>query len=348
MKHVISGNKTIYLLLCLIFISLTINIFKSYTIYKLEKSIKIIDNNEIALTLDEEESNDFPKKDENYDIRSIECTNGVIGSWDLVNWKFIVNTNDSPSTRCVLKFSTSDNEYDGTLVTKKEIITQNNEYDNIVYSDLKNVLLDKTYPIGSIYMTTEDDTVDKVQTKFGGTWVKYSEGTALIGANTEYKVNSNGGLSSVTLNESNLPGHTHSFTATGSVSSTFTGVNANTTTVGEHSHPQYGAQAQAVNSNVRIVLQGDGNFVAYHTTAGAQWSTGTNGNGNGPYRVTTIGLDGTTSTNGNHRHSVTPTGSVSSSFKGTSSNTISCTNCTGNSFSVLNPYKAVYMYKRTA
>ena len=46
-------------------------------------------------------------------------------------------------------------------------------------------------------MSTEDDTVEKVQDKFGGTWVAYSEGRTLIGVGNNgtstYESNSIGG-----------------------------------------------------------------------------------------------------------------------------------------------------------
>ena len=51
-------------------------------------------------------------------------------------------------------------------------------------SNLKSEVINEIYPVGSIYMSTEDDTVDKVQSKFGGTWEKYSQGRTIIGEGT--------------------------------------------------------------------------------------------------------------------------------------------------------------------
>ena len=64
-------------------------------------------------------------------------------------------------------------------------------------------------------MSTEDDTIEKVQNKFGGTWVRYSEDTTLVGykENTN-KVNDTGGSKTVTLTTDNLPSHSHYFSAT--------------------------------------------------------------------------------------------------------------------------------------
>ena len=36
-------------------------------------------------------------------------------------------------------------------------------------SNLKSEVINEIYPVGSIYMSTEDDTIEKVQSKFGGT-----------------------------------------------------------------------------------------------------------------------------------------------------------------------------------
>ena len=67
-------------------------------------------------------------------------------------------------------------------------------------------------------MSTEDDTVEKVQTKFGGTWEKYSQGRTIIGEGTGTDSNglvqtftngSMGGEYTHTLNISEMPSHTH-------------------------------------------------------------------------------------------------------------------------------------------
>ena len=81
----------------------------------------------------------------------------------------------------------------------------------------KNVI-DKIYPVGSIYMSTEDDTIEKVQSKFGGIWEKYSQGRTIIGEGTGTDSNglvqtftngSTGGEYTHTLNISEMPSHTH-------------------------------------------------------------------------------------------------------------------------------------------
>ena len=93
------------------------------------------------------------------------------------------------------------------------ITSMQNQIDNI-----KGEVINEIYPVGSIYMSTEDDTVEKVQSKFGGTWEKYSQGRTLIGEGTGTDSNglvqtftngSTGGEYTHTLNISEMPSHTH-------------------------------------------------------------------------------------------------------------------------------------------
>ena len=72
-------------------------------------------------------------------------------------------------------------------------------------------ILDKAYPIGSIYISIDNTDPSEL---FGGTWETYAEGKTLVGvdsSDTNYNsVNKTGGSSTVTLSVSNLPSHTHS------------------------------------------------------------------------------------------------------------------------------------------
>ena len=111
-------------------------------------------------------------------------------------------------------------------------------------SNLKSEVINEIYPVGSIYMSTEDDTIEKVQSKFGGTWEKYSEGRTLIGDGTDesgyiYQVGQKGGNKSVTLSSSNIP----SLSVTGTTNSTGSGYNIGygvssrtTSSNGNHNH----------------------------------------------------------------------------------------------------------------
>ena len=88
---------------------------------------------------------------------------------------------------------------------------------------LESTIINKIYPIGSIYISETDDTVSDVQTRFGGTWVAYGKGKTLIGAGIGTDANGNSQTFSVSNNSSNLgeykhkltvsemPSHTHTF-----------------------------------------------------------------------------------------------------------------------------------------
>lgn len=96
--------------------------------------------------------------------------------------------------------------------------------------DYQNTRLDKTYPIGSIFETTNYLDVSQVQNVLGGTWEIYGAGRILVGINTSDAnfnlVNKTGGVSSITLSTANLPSHNHSISQ----------LSISTSASGEHSH----------------------------------------------------------------------------------------------------------------
>jgi microcystin-dependent protein len=68
------------------------------------------------------------------------------------------------------------------------------------------------YPVGSIYMSTVST---NPATLLGfGTWVAYGQGRMPISADGTYTAGSTGGSATTTLSTTNLPSHTHSFSAT--------------------------------------------------------------------------------------------------------------------------------------
>ena len=85
-------------------------------------------------------------------------------------------------------------------------------------SSLKEEVINEIYPVGSIYMSTEDDTIEKVQSKFGGIWEKYAQGRTLIGEGTGTDSNglvqtftngSMGGEYTHKLTITEMPSHSH-------------------------------------------------------------------------------------------------------------------------------------------
>ncbi len=184
-------------------------------------------------------------------------------------------------------------------------------------------LLDKMYPVGSIYISTSLSTPAQVGSAIGGTWASYGVGKTLLSSTTSEQT---GGSNTVTLTTDNLPSHSHSFTPLGSVTSTFTGTAVNTSTTGKHSH--------IINNILSWPHVQDGtNHDSYH----AEWS---------PSTITAWSdRTATSTTDGDHYHSVTAEGTVSSTFTGTAGTTGATGKATA--VNVQNPYITVYMYKRT-
>ena len=68
-----------------------------------------------------------------------------------------------------------------------------------------SVMLDKAYPVGSIYMSVNST---NPKTLFGGTWVQLKD-RFLLAAGTTYKAGSTGGEATHTLTASEMPSHNH-------------------------------------------------------------------------------------------------------------------------------------------
>lgn len=114
--------------------------------------------------------------------------------------------------------------------------------------------LNKAWPIGSIYMTMSNQNPADI---IGGTWKQISQGRFIMGAgsidNKTIPSRELGGSNSITLNESNIPMHKHTVTATGNTDAS--GSHQHATSWGEsHGGGRYGHTEE---SNTRRV-QGSG------------------------------------------------------------------------------------------
>ena len=313
-------NKNIMIsFVTIIVLLITLVMSKSYAIYKMQKEFDVIKSQigsftngdvKVAVLVDGKETNEFPSYETNYKIESVECTNGVTGSFDVENWQVTIADMKATSTKCTVSFdSSATNEITPINMSKKDLIALNESITDEFKTNLKKELLNDTYPVGSIYMSTEDDTVEKVQNKFGGTWVKYSNGTTLVGDDgTNFITNDtqkgSGGSSTVTLTTNNLPSHSHVIPEL-SVSS-WTGIHSHTYTL----NLQHSDGGETPNESLTSGLQQGG-------------------------RIRYFGKVDSTS--------ITVYGQ-----KTTASNTTTCTNCSAKSINIQNPYTVVYIYKRTA
>ena len=123
-----------------------------------------------------------------------------------------------------------------------------------------------------------------------------------------------GGAVNSTLSTSNLPSHSHTVTAKGSVSSSFTGSSVTTSSNGAHTHT----------------------LSAYYQNSSIYWAASGSVYG---IRGSEDYVSKTTSSNGAHTHTVTAKGTVSSTFTGSSATTNSVGS--GTSFTNLQPYIVV-------
>ena len=222
----------------------------------------------------------------------------------------------------------------------EDILNNMSEKLNKINEQLNNLnLLDDKYPIGSIYTTTSN--TNPAQT-IGGKWEAYAQGRTLVGmgnnGTTNYsEVSSNGGSSKVTLNTSNIPAHTHTYTPSGTVESTFTGISSTTNSSGSHTH-NLGVYETERETTKRLGLKTEA-WCQENINSGVSCGFA------GRIMVLTSAQKYSYSTSaGSHTHTLTPAGNITSTFKGEQATTSSVGGT--QSFSVQNPYITVYFWKR--
>ncbi len=159
----------------------------------------------------------------------------------LISMLMLVKTmNNSSSLNKTITEKVVDNiDYDASGTVQDKLKILDSRIDNI-----ENSMLDKIYPVGSIYMTTTYSTTEEVTNAIGGEWEKYAQGRTIIGEGTDesgyiYQSGQKGGNKSVTLSSSNIP----SLSVTGTTNSTGNGYsigygssNRTTSSNGDHNH----------------------------------------------------------------------------------------------------------------
>ena len=255
-------------------------------------------------------------------------------------------------------FSSSEVNYDNT----RSNMAANNVQDAVdeLYSCATNfvaiqnqidALTTQIYPVGSIYLSVTDSTAAAVSAKLGGTWEAFGEGRTLVGVKsgdaTFGTVNNNGGNSTVTLEEGNLPAHTHSIpalsgTAQEAGSHSHTGNTLNVTGSVNNGYIMYSDYYgtwghNSVSTSGAFSTYGAGNYNGGWEFVRKETASGSIYHGTTGFQLSTSGKwSGSTSTAPNHTHTVSTTESTSGSTG------------SGTAFSVQNPYVTVYMWKRTA
>ena len=289
-------------------------------------------------------------------------------------------------------------------------------------NSLVNDLLNRVYPVGSIYMSV----VNVSPASFlGGTWQAIEQGRMLMAAGSSWQAGTTGGAAYHTLTVREMPAHDHSAVETaagGHTHGASTGSagahahsgsaleagahahNASTGTAGSHDHASSMGTAGAHDHGGNLRTAGDGghshggttDYAGSHThTRGSMNITGTfegnNDDGDsgksGAFYLTgrefmgangrnmggVIGFDasrswtGSTSTDGSHSHGFSTswagehahslsiasagahTHSVAIAAAGAHTHAITIGKTgSGAAFSILPPYIAVYMWRRTA
>lgn len=243
-----------------------------------------------------------------------------------------------------------------------------NEIDNIIVKldEAEKSIFLNSHPVGSIYMTTNADesTIDKMASKYGGTWEVYARGRNLTGYSSDNSsfntVEKTGGSYNVTLSTSNLPSHSHTISHTHTTPATTissSGAHTHTTpqttisnltytssSAGSHTHGfNTGGKALAQHVRGNTLLEG------YKYAANSGYWNRWNKNGNnvasaGSHTHSLSGNIGAPSlsvgSSGSHSHTVpaVTTNSISTSTSGaTGSNA---------AFSTLDSYIVTYIYKR--
>lgn len=201
-----------------------------------------------------------------------------------------------------------------------------NQTNNLINNQTEMEDLDKRYPVGSIYISVNSTNPG---TLFGGTWQSFAGGRKLVstGSNgtTNYTAsNMTGGAKTVTLSSSTIPSHSHSLTPSGTVTSSFSGSSVTTSSNGSHTHtvPFGNATAEASNYGLPYGITID----VYRD------------------RPLITGRTVDIFTAGAHTHSLTPSGSVTSSFSGKTATTSSVGS--NSAIDIMNPYATVYMWRR--
>ena len=233
-----------------------------------------------------------------------------------------------------------------------EKVVSNIEYGNSSINDIEQRLaelenstlkIDDIYPVGSIYMSTEDDTIEKVQKRFGGTWEVYASGRTLVSAGTytdskgnivTYKAGETGGNASASNIDIN---HTHTYDKTSS---------GTYNTVISHSHSTNDFKLTIYNLPMATIIFANVSQDYSSVNNAAKWSTGLWNNYGAGYAAVPLYMTsnsyGQSINIGNTNSTGSSTGSVSMQYSSSNTSDMS----SNSKIDAKDPYIVTYIYKR--
>ena len=232
-------------------------------------------------------------------------------------------------------------------------------------NSLVSDLLNRVYPVGSIYMSA----VNISPASFlGGTWQAIEQGRMLMAAGSSWQAGTTGGAVYHALTVAEMPAHDHSATETaagGHTHGASTGSagahshSGSTNTAGDHAHTRGSMNITGYIDMARRggeTRTGSGGAMYYGSSFNVQIKIGENDDWGSRIEFdASRAWRGETSQNGSHSHwlSISSAGahthSVAIAAAGAHTHAITIGKTgSGAAFSILPPYVAVYMWRRTA
>ena len=195
------------------------------------------------------------------------------------------------------------------------------------------------YPVGAIYVSTVATSPSEL---FGGTWEALEQGRVLIGQGTDYAAGSTGGEKEHAITAAEMPGHTHALGG----NSSFSGSTASKSI--SHSHtvsaltPAEFGNWWSSNAMAGTNSSGDCGYPAFigkQNENHGGWKYASRPDSNLASNLRDKNWYSVSSGGGLHSHSVSGTAILFSNTESSGS---------GEAVSLMQPYLAVYMWKRVA
>ena len=265
----------------------------------------------------------------------------------LISMLMLVKTmNNSSSLNKKITEKVVDNiNYDASGTMQDRLTALENTVLNLQnqLSNTEKNIITKIYPVGSIYMSTEDDTIEKVQKRFGGTWEVYASGRTLVSAGTytdskgnivTYKAGETGGNASASNIDIN---HTHTYDKTSS---------GTYNTVISHSHSTNDFKLTIYNLPMATIIFANVSQDYSSVNNAAKWSTGLWNNYGAGYAAVPLYMTsnsyGQSINIGNTNSTGSSTGSVSMQYSSSNTSDMS----SNSKIDAKDPYIVTYIYKR--